>query len=982
MLRNLPAWRASKRFLFLGCSTSTLCWTSLAMAQAEATQPAAGEPVVEEVVVTGSLLTSENGFQAPTPVSVLNEAALKSAAPDNLADALNQLPQFHGSTRSNQGGGGGASGGTNGQNLLNLRGLGPERNLVLLDGRRLPPSNASGSVNINVIPDALISRVDVVTGGASAAYGSDAVAGVVNFVLDSHFTGVKLDASTGISTYGDGATGKVSAAFGTDLMDGRFRIVGSGSWFHQDGLPVTEKTGRDWFDNPYGRYACKVADCGYSNFIGRNPQSSTGSAGGTITAINSAQGTVGSVIRTGPLATLQFGPGGELNPFPLGTDIGSQYMIGGGSGISLNNALSPTQTRYNFFVHSEFDVNDRLSAYLEGLYSKDDSLAIGLLNQTLNSQGQFTIYGDNAYLPDSVKALLPASQVGQNVPVFGLSRINVDLPAGRNLNITTLKRVSGGVKGSLSDRWRYNASLTYSKSFQNLTQYNMYNVRNIYAAADAIMGPNGQIVCRSNLTGGNPGCVPVNFFGPDSISPAGVDYVSSKRNQNASYLHIDQTVIDLNVSGDLGDNFQLGAGPISVAMGLSGRREEYNRETDPLSASVMDVSGIQGVPATYSFPGRLGAFTFYNPQPSTGTTTAKEAFVEIGVPLLRDVALAKQLDLNAAIRETDYNLSGRVASWKTGLSWQVVDSLRLRGTYSQDIRAPNAGELFNAGSQVQNNQLYPCAACANSFTRPTINLAVGNPDLDPEIARTLTLGAVVQPEFIPGLSFSVDYYNIKVKDFIASAAVAQDACWAGSVADCARITINGVPISNINEVTPTTVGLQILTPNANVAERKVEGLDFEGSYSLPLSEGRLTARAFANFVLHDITSNASFPDAVGTIGSPHWSSELSLRYDINRFGMFVQERLIGPVTNNPALDVGINVNCCNSTQTYYYTDATLTYKFAALQGDHELFLTVANVFNRDPPIAPGNATNYVSNTNYGDYDALGRRFTLGVRMKF
>jgi iron complex outermembrane receptor protein len=981
MLRSSPPWRVSKHLLWLGCSASALCWSGAALAQA---QPPAADAAtaVEEVVVTGSRLT-ENGFQAPTPVTVVSADALKSTKPDSLADALNELPQFHGSTRSGQGGGGGASGGTNGQNLLNLRGLGPERNLVLLNGHRLPPSNSSGSVNINVIPDGLVQRVDVVTGGASAAYGSDAVAGVVNFILDTRFSGVKLEASAGETTYKDSRTGKFTASIGKqDLLDGRLHFVASGGYMHQAGIPVDQPTGRDWFDNPYGRYACTVAACGFANYIGRGPQSSTGSAGGTITALTSAQGTVGSVIRTGPLAALQFGAGGAVIPFPLGTNIGSQYMIGGGSGINLNNALSPTQTRWNIFSHVEFDVNDHATLYLEGLYSRDHSEAAGLLNETLNSQGQFTIYGDNAYLPAGIKALLPANQVGQNVPVFGLSRINQELPVGTNLNLTTLKRVVGGVQGKINSHWKYDASFAYSDSFQNLTEYNLYNARNFYAAADAVVGPNGQIVCRSNLAGGNPGCVPINVFGPGSINSAGSDYVVSHKDQNAGLLTIKQTVFDANVSGDLGDDFQLGAGPISVAAGVDLRREDFDKKTDPLSAAAVSFAGIQGVPATYNFPGRLGSFTFYNPQPSHGVTKATEGYVEVGVPLIKDAPFIQQLDLNGALRVTDYNLSGKVTTYKAGLTWQVVDDLRFRGAYSQDIRAPNAGELFNAGSQVQNNQIYPCAACSNAFTRPTINLAVGNPNLTPEIAHTLTLGAIIQPREFPGFSFSVDYYDIKIKDFIGSASVAQDACNAGDASACARITINGVPITNINQVTTSSVGLQILTPNANVAQRHVSGLDLEGNYHMSLGEGTLTAHAFANIALHNITSNASFPEAVGSIGSPDWSAQMVLRYDTARWNASVQERLLGPVTNAQNLIEGVNVNCCNHTPTFGYTDATFTYKYEMWGAKQELFLIATNIFNKDPPIAPGNATNYVSNTNYGDYDAIGRRYTIGIRAKF
>ena len=669
MVRNLPIWRITKRQLWLSCSASALCWAGAAGAQTADTQPA----TIEQVVVTGTHL-SESGFEAPTPVTTVSQESLLAASPDNIADALNELPQFHGSTRSDAGSTGGI-GGTNGQNLLNLRSLGAQRTLVLLDGQRLPPSNSSGSVDINVIPDSLISRVDVVTGGASAAYGSDAVAGVVNFILDTHYSGMKLDASGGITSYGDSATGKVTATYGSgsDLLGGRLRVIASGGWFHQDGIPIGTPTGRSWFDDAYGRYTCAVAVCGTANFIGRGLQSTTGSAGGTITAINSSQGTVGEVISKGPLTDLQFGAGGALSPFPFGTDVGTQYMIGGGSGISLNTALSPAQTRVNAFVHTEYDLNDNATLYLEGLFGQDYSLSSSLTDETLNTQGQFTIYGDNAYLPSSVKALLPANQIGQDVPVFGLSRINMELPPGHDLNLTQLKRVVGGVNGNITDRWKFGASLAYSESYQDIAEYDLYNAAHFYAAADAVTAPSGQVVCRSNLTGGNPGCVPINVFGPGSISSAGAAYIVNPEGTNAQFLRIGQTVFNANVSGDLGDDFQLGAGPISVAAGFDSRREDYRATDDAGSAAVPNFSNIQGVPATYNFPGREGSFTFYNPQPSNGLTTANEGYFEIGVPLLKDVPMAQKLDLNAAVRETDYNLSGLVTSWKAGLTWQVIE---------------------------------------------------------------------------------------------------------------------------------------------------------------------------------------------------------------------------------------------------------------------------------------------------------------------
>ena len=891
------------------------------------------------IVLTGSRVA--NGFKTPTPVTMASSEQLRVAAPTNLADGLNQLPAFNGSTKTSSPSTTNSRGGSSGQNLLNLRGLGAQRTLILLDGRRLPATNSGGSVDINIIPQGLVSRVDVVTGGASAAYGSDAVAGVVNFVLDTKFKGFKAEALTGISTHGDLPSLGGSLAYGTSGADDRLRFVAGVDYFYQKGLRADQKTGRDWFDDNAGQIVNPVAGARPLNLI--------------IPSIRSSIGTYGGLISSGPLKGTQFLAGGVSAPFNYGTVTGTAFQSGG-DGARANIGLQPTQERYNGFARAEFDLSSAATFFVEGLYARSHTNQGAFVSQNVGSNAAYTIYRDNAYLPADILARMIAA----NVQSFQLGRFEKELPLVENESTIDVYHGSVGVRGELGGTWKWDASYNFGQSDQELRSNNLTIARNLYASADAVRNVSGQIVCRSTLAGLDPGCTPRNLFGPQAANQAITDYVTG---DNVLNLRLRQHVVSANINGDLGENIQL-AGPIAIAAGVEYRKETAHQTTDALSPTRIDFTGIRGGPAALS--GRQGPYRFFNPLPFSGEYDIREGYLEVAIPILKDSPIAQSFDLNGAVRYADYSTSGGVTTWKLGGSWELNDALRLRGTVSQDIRAPNLLELFNPATQLNGNVVY------NGVTTPQVNFATGNPNLKPERARTLTFGGVYQPGWLSGFQASLDYYKIKLKDAITTLAEQRvvDECAAGNQVQCANITV--LPSGS----------LSILRPNLNLAVQTVAGIDFEIGYKTDFAGGDLNVRLIGN---HATTNNSQTPgspvrEGLGETITPKWSGVLQANWSNEAFSLFVQERFISAAKLDATRVEGIDIND-NSTPAVFYTNVTGTYNLNIGGGKQQIYLSVANLFDRAPPLSPPPVTTFTTAASSA-YDPIGRYITAGVRVSF
>jgi outer membrane receptor protein involved in Fe transport len=894
---------------------------------------------IGEVVVTGSRAI-RNGAQAPTPVTVVSAEQLQQSQPGLIGEALNTLPAFRGSSRPTTGGTSALAQNTG--SFLNLRNLGAQRTLVLIDGRRAAPSARDGSVDINALPSQLVRRVDVVTGGASAAYGSDAVAGVVNFILDTNFTGLKAEAQSGISSEGGAESLKFSLTGGRGFADGRGHFVASGQYYEVEGIPSL--TERDWGRSFYGSLSNPAVP---GQLIFRPD-------------VRSATTSPGGLIISGPLAFQQFRPDGTLAPFDRGSMQSGLIQVGGDGSQLSSNVSADVRTR-SLFAHIDYDLTPELSVFARVSYADTQNHYNQVQAFNVGGFNGFTIFSGNAFLHPSVQTVLTDT----NTAAFGLGRMNFDF--GDPANATTRNRLVDTTVGFEWDGpagWTINGYYEHGDNRSDTRTDNNVILEHLFAAADAVFAPGGQIVCRVTLTnpGLYPGCVPINLFGVGAPSAEAIDYVTGS---SAFRTILNQDVVALGARGDL---FSTWAGTISAAVGAEYRREEIEQTTDAIGPSVNDATGIRGFPAPYQ--NQPGGWLLTNVFPVAGSYDLWEVFGEVVVPLARDVSWAKSLDFNGAVRYTDYSTSGGVTTWKAGLVYEPFDGVRLRATQSRDIRAPNVPELFagitqNTGSVIENGSTIGIIAATS-----------GNSLLKPEEADTFTAGIVVQPSWLPGLTASIDYYSIDIDGVIGSLTpqVTRDQCAAGATALCANITRNGAGVIT-----------RIVSPTLNLNRLKTSGVDVELGYRPDFETfgGQLSLRGVASY-LGEITTEVfggATVDRAGEVGltaNPEWTVTASAEWTRGPFSLFVQERYISDgifdVTRVEPRTIEDN-----SVEQVFYTDLTASY---ALNEQARVTFTVNNLFDREPALAPNGTLAIFTPTNPQLYDQIGRYFTLRLNVRY
>lgn len=918
---NVPQ-RASSRFL-AGVALIPILIALPAHAQETTAATASTEAAdAEAIIVTGSRI-ARSGFKAPTPMTVLNANDIAKTSATNIGQIVNALPAFVGvntptgsAFTSNRAGG----------SFLNLRGLGDNRTLVLVNGRRFVASTADGTLDTNVIPSGLIERIDVVTGGASAAYGSDAVAGVVNIVLARELDGFKGDIQSGISALGDNANYRGSLAWGTKWGGGRgnFLIAAEGERNEGVGLQTT----RDWGRGGFG--------------IVGNP----GPGPTQIFAPNTqfSLQTTGGLILSGAAAGTEFGPGGVPRPFTRAPGDGFVQIGGNGARGADYITLAVPYDRYSIYGKADYDLGGvTVFAEASHSYSVGDLPIIPASNF-----GSITIQRDNAFLPASVAATMD----GAGQTSFRMGRFFADFGPLRVRLANTTDRVTGGFEGGFGNGWKWNFYGQYGQTISTNDRSNNQNFPRFFKSVDAVRNGAGQIVCRVNAnastTDDDSACVPVNLFGEGAPSAAAQAYFLGN---SALRQKIEQTVVAANLNGDL---FQLNGKPVSIAFGAEYRKDQIDAVVDPDSA--------------------VNNWAFGNPKALSGKQDVKEAFAEILVPVLADLPFVQALDFNGAVRYTDYSLSGSVVSWKVGGTWDIVDGLRIRATRSRDIRAPNLNELFGASN-------VNFVTLRDPFTNTTVNVPEttrGNSNLEPEKANTFTAGIVVAPSFAPGFRASVDYYNIKIGGAVAILA-SQDLlnrCFAGNADLCALTTrSNGI----LTGITRTQV---------NVAEVLARGVDLEANYTIGLGGGdqSLTLRGLASYLDKLQTTNGTVSvDRAGEVGGnngglPHWRFNIGLTYQAGPFTAYVEDRFVG----GGQYDNTKGPNAINIVDIGSVNYVNMAFKYAVVNTERrhfELFFNVDNLFDRDPPLAPSNA--FVSfQTNAQLYDVIGRRFSTGVRFRY
>jgi outer membrane receptor protein involved in Fe transport len=951
-----------------GASLLTLAITLGAptLAAAQTAEAAPAEAELESVVVTASRIVRD-GYEAPTPTTVVGVAELQKQSAPNIANYINQLPQLGGGGNTSSRTINFASGNAGGANSFNMRNLTAVRTLTLLDGHRVVGANLTQVTDVNLLPTNLVSRVDIVTGGASAAWGSDAVAGVVNFVLDKTFTGVKGQASYGQSYRGDGANFNADLAFGTRFMDGRGHLLLSGRFEKEDG--IFSNASRDWYTGLKAvPNTARTATNGQPGFI------SYDHAGLRLA-------TSGGVITSGPLAGTQFGPGGTVLPYRLAT-AGSGLIGAGGDveDIGGQYAISPDTRNGSLFGRVSFDLTDDINTYLE--LSKGWSYGFNLTSHYIR-HGDIVIRADNPFIPSALNL--------NGLTSFNMGRVQNEEEFGP-LNITNKRaqtRVLMGVDGKtdwFDGSFKWNAYYQHGETKQFAKSSHNAILANFNLALDAVRNPAvggvtgiavGTPVCRSTITNPTNGCQPFNPFGQGSPSQAALAYVLGEPATQTVYIKQ-----DVAQAGFQFEPFSLPAGSVSIAAGAEYRRESYTNTVNQLDAQNPGVTRWFG-----------------NYKLGRGKYDVKEAFAEIIVPVLRDVAFVKSFDLNAAGRVTDYSTSGRVETWKVGGTWDVNDDLRFRGTRSRDIRAPNLNDLFLAGTGSGVGVLVP-GTSSQVFVN---NVTGGVPNLTPEIADTTSFGVVYRPSFLPGFSFSADRYKIGINDAIQLLTSQQvvNNCYGVGVpatpAACANISLNPNPV--FPGLTGQLTGAVIRVGGANIAQQDVAGWDFEFGYRRDLSEfneslpGSIEMRAVGSYLtkftqtFNGATTNYKgmvFPGVLPIAGGPKWRWFITSSYSLGPSTTTLTVRTVSKaVVNNEAPGSALSVRE-NSIRAVQYLDINQAWNLNVLGSDSQVFFKVENVFDMDPPKIPSTAgTAYASSGTASDYyDLIGRYFRVGFRFKY
>lgn len=1041
---------------------------------AAADQAAETEEVpADAIVVTGSRIRSAN-LESTVPITTVTGEEFFQTGQTSVGDILNELPQLRStfstanSTRFL---------GTRGLNLLDLRGLGTQRTLVLVNGRRHVAADilSNGvSPDTNTFPTDLIERVDLVTGGNSSIYGSDAIAGVVNFILKDDFEGLELRAQSGISKYGDAGNQYVSALAGTNFDDDRGNIAVNLEYSHQSDYYGSNRPNLRSNDNfvivdsdPAG--SINGADDVADRIFYRDLRSTTISLGGQVgvrysnAAAPCGRDNLGNAFTCASL----FQPDGSLAA-QSGTRVGlgpNGNFIGGNGSSSREGkllALSPDLTRYSVNVLGHYEVSPAFVPFFEAKYvrteafgsqsgpffSQGQTLGDGIAVAGLNDPSYFISGGargfvnregirlDNPYLsaaaratltaqlnattvnPNTGAALTAAQLTAQQAAIangsfrFSLRRNWVDLGIrDENIKRETYRFV-GGARGDFNDDWNYEVSLNYGEYKERNTIKGNINTQRYLLAIDSVVNPaTGQIVCRSQIdpryagddVAGDPAvlaadiaaCVPINPFGQGSVSQAARDYLTV---QSQATGKITQFVASGFVAGDLSQLFELPGGPVGFSVGAEYRRETNDYDLDDLTQA---------------------GYAFYNAIPSFDSPSfeVKEVFGEIRVPLIKDVTLLQELTLSGSGRIADYKgATGTVYAYSGGVDWRPIQDLRMRGTYSHSVRAPNLSELYSAqGQNFAPGFVDPCSArnlatgsafrqanCAAAgrpanydyvYSSSLEIISGGNPNLKEETSDSWTVGGVFTPSFLPGFSISADYFDITVDGVIASVSAQNIANLCYDSPDlnnqfCDLFQRAGAGGGPRGEEAFRIIEGSLLQSSTNFAKQKARGVDTNVAYNHDLGWGKLNVNAIWThmFQRDDFTnpSNPAFKNRLlGELGDPTDQVNFNSSIQFGKVTVGYQMRWIDKMYLNTYEDFNPLNDLPPQNADYAQVQTYPDVFYHDIRGDVEInedfnaYLGIDNVTNRIPPYGLTGV-----GAGSGIYDVRGRYFYAGVVAKF
>jgi iron complex outermembrane receptor protein len=993
----------------------------------------------EEITVTGTRIRATDGMAEPVPVTTMTTQELALYAPGStVAEQLDALPQFFNSGTAQRGGPG--LFGDGGGSYLDMRGLGRDRTLVLFDGLRVPPADKRGQVNVDTLPTALVRSVDVVTGGASAAYGADALGGVTNFVLDREFEGIKFSAGTGMNDFdNDGKNYNASFAGGFAIGE-RLNIIASIETRHVDEVNRNpDELDPSWFkrwgyvNNPAWRA---------SDPPGTNPRRLV--LPWAAPAVPHVNGRITGATGPGAsqLNNMRFtDDGSAIVPFGVGCTSDGTVIAGCADAITshLTQPGGPTSSEVDqttAFLGIKFAITDSVELFGDILIGSVESNSTPYVSAaTWTGIWAPTVYRENAYLPASVRSAMGTSAS------FRLNKagsypgvLDVDT-FGRNLNDFDTEMFRIGVDWDMSDRWQMRFSMQTGETEKMTGEFGSLRVDRVSLATDAVevytdrrdanadgvidliaegARGTGTIVCNVQRYNPTPAqlaatpaiqgarnprdvnvplaspigldnsvseCVPFNIMGNGRISPAAYDYIMTPKWGESI---VEQDFAELLVTGEVSDGW--GAGPLSLATGLTYREQSFSDGGFPIDITSLGPPynapelGIRGIASAWT-GGSPNLHQFSTVSLLSGQYDVWEYFGELNVPFWEAKSGNQRFGSSFAYRSSDYSSVGRIEAWKIGIDFQMTRDLRFRGTKSRDVREATFAERFDNSPNGGTVTLDPQTGTSNVVVTST---SAGNPSLRPEVADTVVVGLVYQPSWAEGLRMSVDRFEVDIAGAIAT--LTDD----DVVDEC---FFNNVLCENVIRDTGGNL-TRVLLPYLNLNRAYVQGIDFEIAYNRDVDWLRSPNESFSVRALggklenRNNTVEGSVPDEfAGSLFGPNAYPELTANVTASyRFGPWslqVQQRYIDSIRLDRNWVEGIDIDD-NTIQSESWTDLVAGYGREMDSGaSWRLQFNVQNLFDDDPPIIPATGggrfgAQTVSNT----YDIWGRRYQLGFNMEF
>ncbi|MBZ6377713.1 TonB-dependent receptor [Pacificimonas flava] len=945
-----------------------------AAAQVADTPVTDAPPVASNViVVTGSRL-SRSDLEAPSPTTVVGAEDIELSGNFTIENTLNEFPQLAAGNTSSVNSGGGS-----GVLTANLRGLGATRTLVLVNGRRFIPADASGTVDLSSVPDALIERVDIITGGASAVYGSDAIAGAINFVLKEDYNGFEAGYMYGINERGDGISHKLDLTTGAEFDDGRGNVVMGISYTNQD--PVFQED-RSFSAPPLDTVNGELVPGGSGNVPGTRIGLSSGTVANLV-GVAAPSGDCTSI--TGIFFAEDGAPQTYCTP-----ENAFDYAEG-------NYLLRPLE-RTQITALGHYDLTNNITAYAEGFFMTNRNAyqqapaAFGPVTPSIPGGRTLLLpnYATNPVLSDNVRDFFVANadvfdaDGDGNAEIVGAGRRADELGYRNYAFERTSYAVTGGLRGDfdIMDRaWRWDAFYQRQRSRTDQHQSGQISQARLSQALNATTDASGNVVCVDQ----SRGCVPVSIFGYDTITPEAGEFITPDRD---SYEIFVRQVAGASLSGEL---FDLPAGPVALAFGVEWREDDYEFTPSPQDAA--------------------GEYGSSSQSATGGEYDVKEAFGEIRIPILSDMAFADTLALEGAARISDYSTIGNVFTWKIGAEYAPVDWMRFRGAFNKAIRAPNLDELFAPIASGYSGGNDPCAAAENpteaqkdfcvlqgvpaadidNFAQGTVGYTIrtgGNPNLQEEESSTYTIGAVVTPYFLPGVNITVDYFNVEVDDAIASINGDQ------TLRDCFdKLDLDATTCQAVNRLSNGQIDY-IDTNLANLGNLKAEGLDAQIDYrfNLPAAvdiagPSSLTLQWVGSWLFErsiTVIEGQGALDCAGVLGGgcgggtgriliPDLKFNFSGTYESGPVTFRAAARMIGSFDLNETVTAAVD-----HIPAEWYVDL-----FAKVDiiDNLELFGGINNLTDNQPEVL-GTALAGDANVDVGLYDVLGRRYVMGARLHF